>query len=1066
MWNPPNVVLRPFRQGRQYFPMPGCRMLRLVSGGAALLIWWAPASFGRGNPSYSFQSWRAEDGLRDNKIMAVVQTRDGYVWVGSYSGLARFDGIRFTNFDSDNTPEMHDSSVTSLFEAPDGTLWIGHATGDVTRYQNGHFSSVESHTHGNGGKIRAIGADECGDVWLLNVQGILTRVKDGTTLEPQGGIATNLLEMAVAPGGGIWVARSGFLSRLEDGRVAPVELPDDTAGNYIQGICASRDGGLWVANNQRLRKLKNCKWVGDLGRAPWGQTPLHAFVETKPGQLAAGTSDHGLYLITPIAGNAALPPATERGMAAQWSQFSRTNGLASDWVVSLCEDREGGLLIGTGSAGLFALRTKNVETAVPPDQWQGRAVLSVSIGSDETLWVGTEGAGLYAFRHGVWENFAKDAGIRNPYIWSVVEDTRGELWLGTWSGSLYQRQHDGTFRRATGVEDLAMPMPAVVPARSGGLWVGTGVGLMRYDRNSVEWFSREESNGSHHVCAVVEETNGTVWFGMHGGGLGCLTNGQVRLFRKEEGLSSDFIRCLHLGTDGALWIGTFGSGLNRLKDGRFARVRRENGLPDGVICDIEDDGQGFLWMSSYAGIFRMSKTELNGCADGKIQQITCKTYGLSDGLPTLQCSGGLQPAGCRSADGRLWFATSRGLVVVDPQNVQTNLLPPPVVLENLRVDGKNFGSGTDLTIQRSNGVTLRIPPGRHRFEFDFTGLSFVAPEKVRFKRRLEGLEPDWVSIGTKRAADYSYIPPGRYTFRVTACNNDGVWNEVGAALGFEVLPYFWQTPWFRVFAGAMTATAGGGIVWLGTRRRMRRRVEGLERQRAIEHERARIAHDIHDDLGAQLTRISMLSDSVRGEVAGPAEALGNLDRIYDTARDATRAMDEIVWAVNPKHDTLESLASYLEKFALDFLDAAGIRCRLDFPLTFPAWTLTTEVRHNVFLAFKEAFNNVARHAQASEVHVSLEVADAKFTVTVEDNGRGCFRGVEIHSSDSSIPADDATLHVAHAIPDPARIAGGNGLENMSRRLSEIGGRFEIKSTPRHGTMVRFEVPKAKKDRTL
>jgi signal transduction histidine kinase len=294
---------------------------------------------------------------------------------------------------------------------------------------------------------------------------------------------------------------------------------------------------------------------------------------------------------------------------------------------------------------------------------------------------------------------------------------------------------------------------------------------------------------------------------------------------------------------------------------------------------------------------------------------------------------------------------------------------------------------------------------------------------------------------TKRAVNYSYIAPGNYTFRVQACNNDGVWNEEGAALAFTVLPHFWQTWWFRALAAlsAMTFVAGSALV--ATRRRMRHKLERSERQRAVERERARIAKDIHDDLGASLTRITLLSQSARGELDNAPEAAADVDRIYRTARELTRAMDEIVWAVNPQHDTLDSLATYLGRFAQDFLNAVHIRCRLDVPMQLPPWLLTAEVRHNLFLAFKEALNNAVRHADASEVRVSLTIEPGGFALRVEDQGRGF-----------------ATEKAATASRSPGRLAAGNGLANMHQRLAEIDGRCDIQSTPGKGTTVTFLVP--------
>jgi signal transduction histidine kinase len=368
-------------------------------------------------------------------------------------------------------------------------------------------------------------------------------------------------------------------------------------------------------------------------------------------------------------------------------------------------------------------------------------------------------------------------------------------------------------------------------------------------------------------------------------------------------------------------------------------------------------------------------------------------------------------------------------VVIDPASAKPNRLLPPVLIEGLLVDN-------NLVAGLVSPHRLKFPPGRHRFEFQYTGLSFAAPEKVRFKYRLDKLDADWIDAGTKRSAEYPYIPPGDYTFHVMACNNDGVWNEAGAALALTVLPYFWQTAWFRVLglAGTVLLTSGG--VWYGTRRRMRRKLERVERQRALERERTRIAKDIHDDLGASLTRINLLSQSARRDMEDPQQTVKTLDQICTTARQLTRAMDEIVWAVDPQHDTLDSLASYLGKLIHEVLSESGIRCRLDFPVHLPAWPVTAEMRHNLFLACKEALHNVLKHSRATEVQISFALEAASFAVHIADNGQGF---------DPSAEAGNLPLR-------------RNGLVNMQQRMREIGGRCEIVSQPKQGTQVTFFLP--------
>jgi len=961
-------------------------------------------------PDYFPRLWNTEDGLPDNAVTAVVQTRDGYLWIGTYGGLARFDGMHFTVFNSANTLGLQSDRITSLYEDAKGALWIGHERGDLTCYHDGKFESLAVHETGVRRKIPAIGADLVDDIWMVNEEGTLVRARDGATcaLPNTDGVA----EMARDGRGNLWIASGGQLASVADGRLAVLSSTNDSngVGGYVQGICSARDGGLWVVSDGRVRKWKDHVMTEDRGTNPCNATVI-AMLETKSGVLAMGTSSDGLYLLFP--GRAVL-------------HFNQASGFPNNWIRCLLEDREGTLWVGAGSVGLTALRPGKVETLNAPDNWQGRVALSVTTARDGAIWVGSEGAGLYRFLGGEWQRFAESAGLSNAYVWCVSEDAQGRIWAGTWGGGMFMQQGDH-FVVPPGLENVNVPMPAILQTPDGVTWIGTASGLIRYEDGVVKWFGEPDGLKVPDVRTIVQDRAGTVWFGMLGGGLGRLKNGRLEQFLKSDGLSSDYLQCLHLGADGSLWIGTYGSGLDRFKDGRFAKITTAEGLPNNFISDIEEDGHGNFWISSHDGIFRVSQKALADCADGRIASVTCLAYGKGDGLPTLICSGGLQPAGCQLADGRICFSTSKGVVIVNPDDVKINQLPPPVVIESVVAGGRTFAENF------TGRPPLKIPPGRQRYEFHFTGLSFVAPKKMQFKYQLENWEKDWVNAVTdKRIAPYSYIPPGNYTFHVRACNSDGVWNEAGASLALIVLPHFWQTWWFHAFVvlGAIALVAG--IVLFITRRRMRLKLERIERQQALERERTRIAKDIHDHLGANLTRISLLSQSAQGELENPVQAAAQLDRIYDTSRELTRSMDEIVWAVNPQHDTLDSLASYLGNFAQEYLVSLQIRCRLDVPLHLPHWPISAEMRHNVFLAFKEALHNVVKHSGAGEVSVSLATAAAGFNLAVRDNGKGF---------------DPATV--------ATRPRRGNGLKNMRQRLEQIGGRCEIQSAPGGGTEIKF-----------
>lgn len=974
--------------------------------------------FGQTNSSlrdYSSSWLQIEQGLPQNTVDAIVQDRDGYLWVATYNGLARFDGVRFTIFDTANTPEFRDSRITSLFEDAHGTLWIGHETGSLTKLDHGRFTDVKLPSVWPGGPVLGIGTDEDGVLWLLNYSGTLCSMNGDKLFAASLGSQVGVPSLAEGNDGALWVVRNGLLGSLRHGKLQPW-LPNGQRDlRDVQRVCACRSGGLWLLGNSRVAKWPGTGPVQDLGPAPWGFDYVTALGETESGDLFVGTED-GLYLWSPD---------------GAYRLFNRRNILSHNWVCCLAEDDEGDIWVGTGSGGLDELRARTVEMVPAPDDWQNRAVLAVATNAAGGLWIGTEGGGLYQFDGREARSADETNGLSNQFVWSLREDPHGGLWAGTWANGLFVRRGE-IFQPATNAIRATEGVRALFQDRQG-MWIGMEDGLIHYANGKFTNVTRGAGLVLPDVRVIAEGPDGTIWFGMSGGGLGRIKDGKLSQFLTRDGLPSNFVWSLLAENDGTLWIGTFDGGLCRYRDGKFSIISTEQGLPSDVICHIADDGRGNFWMSSYGGIFRVNRDELNDCADGKIATVNCLVFDEANGLATLECSGGFQPSGCRTADGRLWFPTIKGLAVIDPSKIITNPYPPPVLIEEVTVDDQVVTHGPDGAAQ------MRIPPGKHRLEIRYTGLSLVSPERVRFKYRLEGLEQNWEDVGARRVAYYSYLKPGHYTFHVIACSNDGVWNDEGATLALTVIPWFWQTWWFisaAILAGMLAVGAGVRYV---TKRRWRRRMEHLERQRVLEKERARIAQDIHDDLGASLTRIMLLSQSRRAEDGQYSEL--QLERIYSTARDLTRAMDEIVWAVSPQHDTFDSLVSYLGKYAQDFLSAAGIRCRLDLPMQLPAWPLTAEVRHNLFLGVKEALNNATKHSGAAEVRISLGLFGSGFSLAIEDDGEGF----------------DSNEAGAKPAPGQPRILTGHGLANMLKRIEEIGGQCRIESIPSKGTRVTFIV---------
>lgn len=974
---------------------------------------------------YFFENWPSAEGLDLSAVTAIVQAHDGYLWLGTYHGLFRFDGVRFVVFGTTTAPGLRNGRITSLFVDAKGNLWIGHETGEVTRYTQGKFHPENLPFPWVGGAIESIRTDELGDLWLGSVRGGLFRWRDGHCSLLDVREKGWPLWMVNDESGALWVMSNGTVGTIKAGIFEGLRLDAgkiDT--NNYERIVPTRDGGFWIQRNGEIGKWRQGGWTLPLRGVPWqNDHSTTELLETASGSLLVGTMRNGLYVFDDTGGVA---------------HFTRSGGLSSDQIRSVAQDREGNVWLGTGD-GLCAMRTRKVQMLAAPDGFKGYKVLGFAAHSDGSVWVATQGAGLYRYQNQHWTTYGLADGLPSMFIWSILEAQNSGLLVGTWNNGIVQSRGD-QFEGSGPLGQLSIPSVALYQSASGRLWVGTQNGLAYCESDRLVWVAGSDRFSVPDVRSISESPDGSLWFGMLGGGLGRFQNEVVSSFTGSNGLASDSVQVVYADTEGTIWIGTTDAGLCRWKNGRLSTIGVAQGLINSSICQILDDGVGNLWLGTQRGISRVRKDELHRCADGLGETLHGLTYGKAEGMASQTCSGGFQPSASRTKDGRLWFSTVKGIAIIDPSRVSTNPVPPPVVIEEFKVGGKpaRLAQPRSSRETQAGDAPLEIPPGRQQFDLIWTGLCLMAPERVRFRYRLEGLEDAWSEPTPSRAVQYSYLRPGAYTFRVIACNNDQVWNETGAALRFVVLPHFWQTWWFALIAISLGAGTVGSGGWLVARRRAGRKLEQMERQRAIERERSRIARDIHDDLGASLTRISMLSQTVRTEF--PTESRGSMaaDEVHRTARDLTRALDEIVWAVNPRHDSLESLANYLGGFAQDFLSAAGISCRLELPMQLPAWALTAEIRHSLFLAFKEALHNVVKHAAATEVVVSLEPGKHGFVLVVADNG-GQLNAVS---------------------PNPRcqdRVAAGNGRSNMAGRLEEIGGRCEWESIPGQGTRVRFTV---------
>ena len=1006
---------------------------------------------------YLVDVWDTENNLPSSTVTAIAQTPDGYLWVGTYNGLARFDGARFVTFDPVNTPALSQTRVQGLFLDANGTLWINTFRGGLTSYRAGVFRSewpdqpafdvhttlVATSSHlvtfvmlngevlqrdpastNSAWKISSPPPDadpvfQCADaenrLWFLTRSGQILQFAGGEfkMLADDGGLAGSRIYTLVADAGGqVWAGAENEIARWTGKQFEALTPTNGVADIQPHLLCPMKSGAMWVLDDDRLRKMSGRAWVAEvsqwrglLGAASGRAMGAH---EDRDGGLWFNHYGNGLFHIAPD---------------GHYQRLTAHDNLPIDRVGAWFQSRDGGIWAGMDHGGLLHLHDRRFQDIGVNEGLSARPALSVCEDGRGVIWIGTAGGGLCCWTNGVMTQFTVGASAAANFIFSISPRADGGAWLSAGEGEDLFQFSDGQIRR---VSWDVHGIKSMLTDHQGRVWMGTKYGIAFSAGGERRILGTQSNAILPAVRALAETPDGKVWAGADDGTIYQCEPTRLTAFRPADALAQQPVYSLTADAGGTLWAGTFRGGLLRFKNGKFSRITARQGLPADVISQVLDDQHGRLWLGTHQGIYCVAKSALNACADGRTNTLDYVAYGRHDGLPALECSDGYQPACWRGADGRLWFTTVRGVVAVNPQELSAQSPPPPVIIEELRVDGEPV----DLP-----GGKIIIPPGHTQLDFRFTALSFEAGEKARFRYRVEGLDADWVEADTQRTLQLRNLEPREYCLRVIACNSEGVWNDTGASVAFEVRPFFYQTWPFKLLVGAGLVAGGSFAVRRAATRKYRRKLALLQQQHAIERDRARIAKDIHDDIGAGLTQITLLAELVRRE---PEQTAANLERITHSARKLTKAMDEIVWAVDPQHDTFEGLMDYISAYAEDFLRVAGIRCRMDLPMALPVLPVDAELRYHLFLALKEALNNVVKHARATEVWLRLKVDKNSFTLVVEDNGSGL------------PPAPGAT--VAND-----RLASGSGLTNLKKRLDAIGGLCAVQSEPGQGTRVTMTV---------
>ncbi|MEP6947131.1 MAG: two-component regulator propeller domain-containing protein [Acidobacteriota bacterium] len=1003
---------------------------------------------------YRIDQWTADDGLPQNSVYAIVQTADGYLWVATVDGLARFDGVRFTIFNKSNSPGIVNNRFISLSEDADHNLWAGTEESGAVRFTRGRFdlfgseAGVPRNVNWIESDANGAGTIFHGPVETVHYQGgEFLPVDQHSNLSHFGSELPKSEKMICRRNsvdkvsecfvGDQWV-RFSLEGTGSPGKFLSVEQNTNLDGSIpVRFVSAAKEanGQVWaITADGRLAHAENGKVERIYGeRDGLPKYPLYMMVGERLG-LVAKDVDGSLWLID-------LPSMHKELLL-------KKNSIASfplDKIefLSTYADREGDLWFGTKRDGLFRARKQVISTYSKAEGIEEKTVYPVYQDRAGTIWTG--GAGLYK-REG--DKFVSIRSTEKFAVSAISENDAGRILISNF-GAIFIQENDQFVPFEPDKIASTGFIYAIHEDPEKAIWIGSAGGLRRLKDGVVTSFSVADGLAGNDVKTIIDSHFGGLWIGTYGG-LTRYENGRLKSWREEDGLPSGTVRCLFEDADGTLWIGSYDGGFARFKDGKFTRYDMKIGLPnDGAFQILEDDSRHF-WISSNRGIYSVSRDDLDSFAEGKIARVNPTAYGKSDGMLSIECNGGRWPAGIRANDGRLWFPTQDGLAVIEPQNIKSNSQPPPVVIETVKVDNELIephvaanaldraqpDDSTDSAAY-SGGGDLTVNPNQQNLEIKYTALSFINSENLRFKYKLEGLDDDWVDAGTRRQAYFSHIPPGSYTFHVIAANSDNVWNEKGAALKIVVLSPFYRTSWFLILAVFVI----GAFAYLMFRRRvtqinLKHAAEVAFSRRLIdsqEQERKRFAAEMHDGLGQSLVIIKNRARLSLKQPDQKTAMLDHLESISETASHAIHEAKEIAFNLRPHLLDRLGLTKTIESMLDKVFGASGIELTTAVDQIDGVLEKDSEIL--LYRIVQECASNIVKHSEAENAVIRIAHNEQVLTVKIVDDGRGF---------DPSTGKDDLAKR-------------SFGLVGIAERTRLLGGKLKIESEPGKGTTVSIKI---------
>ncbi len=960
---------------------------------------------------YGFDVWTTANGLPQNTITGIAQTQDGYLWLSTFDGLARFDGVRFTIFDKGNTKGILNNRFSGIFVDREGAIWAMTENGVVTIYRNGAFSSYP--TPEKWSSSPGIVSDADGSAMIETLDGYYY-LRDDKFIPASEQKEKNVRQVYFKKSGAKWVFRPDEVSRQKNGQITnyPLDLPLESLNAFGSLLCyEDNQGALWFAIKDKLYRLANENvTVFTKNEIP----ALNELVHRVTFEDAEGSVWFVFETTT--------DPRKSDGQLVRFKDGQFTSFNTGKFVGATLgiTDREGNFWLAT-TTGLRRLRQQLITSLSVKDGLTSNEVYPLLQTTKGDILIGTV-QGVNRFSDGKITNTRLQYTDNFPlYMRGLWEDDSARVWLGFQGEGGFGRFEEPSSVKRIGNSALPTGATDFASDREGNIWIATEEGLFKYkDDREIAHYTVKDGLRNDKIITVHFDRNSNLWLGTFDG-LSQFKDGKLTNFSDVENSPKGFVRTIYEDADGVLWFGTYGDGLVRYKDGKFFNYRVEHGLFNNGVFAILEDGRGNFWMSSNRGIHRVSRQELNDFADGRIPKLSSVSYDEEDGMLNAECNGGRIPAAIKTKDGKLWFATMGGVAIVDPEAEKVNPNPPPVVIENILIDRKPV----DIVSQ----TEVELQPGQSNIAIEYTGLSLTKSEQIKFKYKLEGLEENWVEAGTKRTVDYSYLHAGNYTFRLIAANANGVWNNEGTAIKIIVRPYFYQTWWFRVLA-SLTVVFIIGLLYHNRVSHLREIAETktkFSRQliESQEAERKRLASELHDGLGQSLVVIknrAVLGIKKGDDQERVVKELGSI------SESATQALDEVREITNNLRPQLLDRLGLTKAINAMLKKVSGvIEIESEIDSIDNMFSETQEI--SVYRIIQESLNNIIKHSNASDAIVKIKRDESKILITIEDNGKGF---------------------------DVLIVESGLGLVGLKERAQLLNGEFSIDSKIGEGTRIRVE----------